>query len=63
MARKRQTKAKLISFRPDNRSVKLMSFQLRRIPREKMLVSFLDELRQETREDYLNDLKQSFCRG
>jgi hypothetical protein len=64
MARERQTKAKLIDFVGSQvRSVKLTAHQIKRIPREKMLVSFLDELHQERREDYLYDLKQSFCRG
>ena len=64
MGRERQTKAKLISFtKVKSGSVKLMAFKLKQIPREKMLVSFLDELHQERRENYLDDLRQSFCKG
>ena len=64
MGRKRQTKANIISFtKVKSGSVKLMAFKLRQIPREKMLVSFLDELHQERRENYLDDLRQSFCKG
>ena len=64
MGRKRQTKTNIISFtKVKSGSVKLMAFKLKQIPREKMLVSFLDELHQERRENYLDDLRQSFCKG
>ncbi len=64
MGRERQTKAKLISFtKVKSGSVKLMAYKLRQVPRDKMLVSFLDELHQERRENYLDDLRQSFCKG
>ncbi|MDA0916987.1 MAG: hypothetical protein O2784_06705 [Proteobacteria bacterium] len=45
------------------RSVQIKATQYKHIPREKMLVSFLDELHQESRENYLSDLRQAFCKG
>lgn len=64
MGRERQTKAKLIYFVGSQmRSVQIKTTQYKHIPREKMLVSFLDELHQESRENYLSDLRQAFCKG
>jgi hypothetical protein len=64
MGRERQTKAKLIHFVGSQmRSVQIKVTQYKQIPREKMLVSFLDELHQESRDNYLSDLRQAFCKG